>query len=132
MSEATEKGDFSILIADDDGAVRQALSDIIQPEGFRTYAVSSGEEAIDVVQQQPVHLVLLDMHMPRLTGLETLRLVRQINALLPAILVTGDADDRLVRQAIAAQFFSVVPKPVSKNVLLYTVVRALRRSYGLA
>ena len=79
---------------------------------------------------EPVHLLLLDMHMPRLTGLETLQLLRQINALLPAILITGDANESLLRQACQAHVYSVIPKPVSKNVVLYTVVRALARSYG--
>ena len=132
MSAVKVKADFSILIADDDGGSRDAIRDIIQPEGFQTYSVASGEEAIDLLQERPVHLVLLDMHMQTMTGLEALRLARQINALLPAILVTADATDSLVREAIAAQVFSVVPKPVSKSVLLYTVLRALRRAYGVA
>jgi CheY-like chemotaxis protein len=72
------------------------------------------------------------MHMPRLTGLETIQLVRQFNALLPCILVTADANQDLLRQASRAQAFSVIPKPVSKNVVLYTVVRALLRAYGKA
>ncbi len=131
MGAVKQGTDYSILIADDDDRCREALRDIMTPEGFRTVEVSSGEEAIDVVQVEPVHLVLLDMHMSKLTGLETLNIVRQFNALLPAILVTADATDTLVRQAIAAQFFSVVPKPVSKHILLYTVARALQRSYGM-
>jgi CheY-like chemotaxis protein len=131
MGTATHYADYAILIADDDSSSREALRDILQPEGFRTYVVSSGEVAIDLVQLQPVHLAVLDMHMGTLTGLETLRLVRQIKAQLPAILVTADDSDSLFQKAIAAQFFSVVPKPVSKNVLLYTLGRALRRSYGL-
>lgn len=130
MGTATYKVDFSILIADDDFSSREALRDIIQPEGFRTYVVSSGEEALDLVQLENVHLALLDMHMGTLTGLETLRLARQFRAGLPAILVTADASESLFQQAIAAQFFSVLPKPVSKNLLLYTVGRALQRCYG--
>ena len=63
--------------------------------------------------------------MPTLTGLETLQLVRQINAMLPAILITADADESLMRQACQMHCYSVIPKPVSKNVVLYTVVRAL-------
>ena len=130
MSAAKATLDYSILIADDDTQCREAIRDIIEPEGFRAVTASSGEEAIDIVQHDLVHLVLLDMYMLKLTGLETLGIVRQFNAMLPAILVTADASDSLVRRAIAAQFFSVVPKPVSKNVLLYTVARALHRSYG--
>ena len=130
MKATKEAKDYSILIADDDTNCREALRDIMEPEGFRTLLASSGEEALDIVGTGPVHLVLLDMHMPTLTGLETLRLVRQINALLPAILVTADASDSLLRQACQLHAYSVIPKPVSKNVVLYTVVRALARSYG--
>jgi CheY-like chemotaxis protein len=130
MKATKEAKDYSILIADDDTNCREALRDIMEPEGFRTFLASSGEEALDIVGRRPVHLVLLDMHMPTLTGLETLRLVRQINALLPAILVTADASASLLRQACQLHAYSVIPKPVSKNVVLYTVVRALARSYG--
>ncbi len=128
----TTKKDYSILIADDDRNSREALREIIQPAGFETHVAASGEEAIDIVLGQAIHLVVLDMHMPTLSGMETLRVVRQINAALPAILVTGDPSDRLVRAAIQAQFYSVIPKPVSKNLLLYTVLKALSRFYGAA
>jgi CheY-like chemotaxis protein len=122
--------DYSILIADDDTSCRQALRDIMEPEGFSTLLASSGEEALDIVRGSVVDLVLLDMHMPTLTGLETLQLVRQIRAALPAILITGDPTESLMRQACQAHIYSVIPKPVSKNVVLYTVLRALSCFYG--
>jgi CheY-like chemotaxis protein len=131
MNATPEAQDYSILIADDDRNCREALREIVEPQGFRTLLASSGEEVLDFVEAGDVHLALLDMHMPTLTGLETLRLVRQINAVLPAILVTADANESLLRQAYQARFYSVIPKPVSKNVVLYTVVRALSRFYGL-
>lgn len=131
MKATAEAQDYSILIADDDRGSLEALRAIIQPEGYQTLLAHSGEEAIDIVRGRPVHLVLLDMHMPTLTGLETLHFVREIDARLPAILVTGDPSDSLFRQAIQAQIFSVIPKPVSKRLLLYTVLRALSRSYGV-
>jgi CheY-like chemotaxis protein len=121
---------YSILITDDDPQSREALRDIVAPEGFRTILASSGEEALDIVHGEPVHLVLLDYHMPRLTGLETARLMHQENAVLPCILVTADADAVLIRRALNEHVVSVIPKPVSKNVVLYTVVRALGRAYG--
>jgi CheY-like chemotaxis protein len=121
---------YSILIADDDTGCRETLRDIVEPEGYRTLLASCGEEAIDIVREEPVHLVLLDMQMPRLTGLETLQLVRQINAVLPCVLVTAEASEQLIRQALRAKAYSVIAKPVSKNIVLYTVVRALVRAYG--
>ncbi len=121
---------YSILITDDDIGCREALREIVEPEGYRTLLASSGEEALDIVRDEQVHLVLLDMQMPTLTGLETLKLVRQINAVLPCVLVTADATENLIRQALRAQAYSVIAKPVSKNIVLYTVVRALVRVYG--
>src|SRR5438270_392649 len=121
---------YRILITDDDAKARATLREIVEPHGFDTVLASSGEETLDIVRDVEVHLVLLDMHMPTLTGLETLQLVRQINALLPAILVTADASESLMRQAIASQVYSVIPKPINKNVVLYTVIRALTKFYG--
>ena len=130
MTATTAHRPYSILIADDDPGCRETLRDIVEREGYRSFLASSGEEAIEIVQEEPVHLVLLDVHMPTLNGLETLELVRQINAALPCILVTADATEKLMRQAFFARAYSVIPKPVSKNVVLYTVVRALIRFYG--
>jgi CheY-like chemotaxis protein len=121
---------YSILITDDDEECRESLREIVEPEGFRTLQASSGEEAVDIVRQESVHLVLLDMQLPRMTGLETLQLVKQINAILPCILVTGSADEDLMRKALSVRAYSVIPKPVSKNVLLYTLIRALVQAYG--
>jgi DNA-binding NtrC family response regulator len=130
MKATTQSRPFSILITDDDRGCRESLREIVEPEGFRTRLASSGEEALEIVQEESIHLAIFDMHMPRLTGLETLQLVHQINAVLPCILVTADATEGLMRQAFRARVFSVIPKPVSKNVVLYTVVRALMRAYG--
>jgi CheY-like chemotaxis protein len=118
---------YSILITDDDRACREALREIVEPQGYRIILASSGEEAVEIVRVEPVHAALLDMHMPTLTGLDTMRLMRQINEILPCILVTADATDALIRQALNAHAYSVIPKPVNKHLVLHTVVRALDR-----
>jgi two-component system, response regulator PdtaR len=130
MADMTDTLRYSILITDDDRGVREALGEIVEAKGFRPVLASHGEEAVEIVQHEPIHLAVLDMQMPRLTGLETLQLVRQINRLLPAILITADATLELMRQAFHAHVFSVVPKPVNPHVVLTTVVRALGRTYG--
>lgn len=130
MTAIEYPNNYRILIADDDDSARESLREIVEPEGFDTVLASCGEEAVDIVRGVEVHLVLLDMHMPTLTGLETLQLARQFRAMLPAILVTGDASEAVIRQAQQAQVYSVIPKPVNKNMVLYTVVRALARFYG--
>lgn len=121
---------YSILITDDDRGCREALREIVEPEGFRCLLAETGEEALDIIRDEPIHLAFLDLHLPRLSGIETLQLVHQINAIMPCILVTADATEVVIRQAFRARAYSVIPKPVSKNVVLYTVVRALVRAYG--
>ncbi|MFL5244503.1 MAG: response regulator [Gemmataceae bacterium] len=130
MQAAPQFQDYSILITDDDRNCREALREIMEPQGFRIFLAESGEEALEITQAEPVHLAILDMHMPTLTGLETLSLLRQMRALLPCILVTADVTESLMRQAWQARAYSVIPKPVSKNVVIHTVVRALIRVYG--
>jgi len=122
---------FSILITDDDEECRETLREIVEPQGFRTLLASSGEEAVDIVCGEHIHLVLLDVNLPRMSGLETLQVVRQFNQLLPCILVTANASEELMRQAFSVRAYSVIPKPVSKNVLLYTLIRALMQTYGI-
>ncbi len=131
MQAAPQFQDYSILITDDDRNCREALREIMEPQGFRVFLAESGEEALEITQAEPVHLAILDMHMPTLTGLETLSLLRQMRALLPCILVTADVTESLMRQAWQAHAYSVIPKPVSKNVVIHTVVRALIRVYGV-
>jgi CheY-like chemotaxis protein len=121
---------FSVLITDDDPSCRQAMREIIEPEGYRTLLAESAEEALDIARDQTVHVVLMDMHLPRLNGLDALRLLRQIRPQVASILVTADATAELMRQAFAAHAYSVIPKPVSKHVVLYTVVRAIVRVSG--
>ena len=120
---------YSILITDDDLATRESLREIFEPQGYRTLLAESGEEAIDIVQRQDVHLALMDMHLPRLTGLETMEIVRQIKGLLPTILISADHDDNLLRKALSAHAFCVLAKPVSRNVVIYVVSRAIEKFY---
>lgn len=121
---------YSILIADDDRGNRETLRDLLQARGFVTVLAADGGEAVDIVQVELVHLVLFDLHMPRLTGLEALEIVRQVNELLPAILMTADATRDVLRQALQAHVYSVIPKPVNANIVLHTLTRALSQVYG--
>jgi CheY-like chemotaxis protein len=120
----------SILITDDDTAFRDTVRGILEPRGFRTLTASSGEETLRIVSSEPVHLLLLDMHMPRLSGLETARRIRQLNALLPFVLLSAALDESIAQQARLIDVFSVLAKPVSQRDLNTTVDQVFRRIYG--
>lgn len=125
----TSEQPYNLLITDDDRSARETLREVFEPAGFRTFLAESGEEAIDIVQSQDVHLALMDMHLPRLTGLETVAIVRQLKGVLPTILMSADRDDWLLRQALSAKVFCVLAKPLNKNVLIYVVSRAIEKFY---
>ena len=120
----------SLLITDDDAAFRETLQGVFEPQGFRTLLAGDGEEALKIVRTEVVHLVLLDMHMPKLTGLETLRQVKRFKSRLPCILLSARVDDSLILQAQSAEAFSVLSKPISRHQLTSTVDAAMRRIYG--
>ncbi len=119
----------SILITDDDQGFRETVRELLEPQGFRTLLAADGEEALEIVRFEPVHLLVLDMHMPKLTGVETIREVKRIRALLPCILVSAALDDEIVRQ-VQDQAFSVLHKPVSGRKIMQTVRNALRWTYN--
>ena len=122
---------YSALIADDDPDFREALRMVLAPF-LRTVEACSGEEAIDIVHHRRVDIVLVDMHMHVLTGLETVRIVKQFQASLPCILITADATDELRRDARVAEAYSVLKKPVTRQELVSTVSTALLAAYAEA
>lgn len=120
----------SILITDDDRDFRETLGGVLELRGFRTLLAGDGEEALSILRVEEVHVVLLDNNMPRLSGLETMRLVKQMKALLPCILMSARLDDVIREQARRAEAFSILSKPVSRGEVTSTIEQALRRTYG--
>ena len=119
----------SLLITDDDSAFRETLQDVFEPQGYRTFLAGDGEEALAIVREREVHLVLLDMHMPKLSGLETIRMLKQFKSVLPCILMSAKLDALLIEQAHLAKAFSVLAKPVTRTQITRTVRLALKRTY---
>lgn len=120
----------SLLITDDDISYRETLRGVFESRGMRTLLASDGEEALKIVQTKPVHLVLLDMHMPRLSGLETLQRLKEIRALLPCILLSAQLDEMIIEQARLAHAFSVLSKTVTLSQIRNVVGQALERTYA--
>ncbi len=120
---------YELLLADDDAEFRRTLRLVLEPHVALCEA-TCGEEAIEIVRTREVDLVLLDMNMRALSGLDTLRLVKSLRAALPCILITASFSDELRRTAAQADAFSVLKKPVSRRLLLQTVSGALASAYG--
>jgi CheY-like chemotaxis protein len=147
-----------LLITDDDRDFRETVAGVLADRGFETLQAADGEEALDIVVRQEVHLLLLDMQMPRLSGLETIERLQTLFTvgwalptasvgsytlaqagagppsvpprLLPWILISGALDDSIIARAKAAAVFSVLPKPVRLPDLTGAVAGALAQAYN--
>ena len=119
-----------MLITDDDRDFRETLGAVFAPRGFRTLLASDGDEAVTIVRREQIHVVLLDMHMPRMTGIQTVHLVKQYKSRLPCILMSAEMDDAIEAEAEEADVYSILRKPVSRIDLTDNVKQALYRTYG--
>lgn len=120
----------SLLITDDDRDFRATLRDLFEDRGYHTIEAADGQEALDILEREIVHLLLVDMHMPRLSGLETLRAIRKVDLRLPFILLSAAMDPTTEQQARAANAFQVLSKPVRIAEITSTVQLALHQAYG--
>jgi DNA-binding NtrC family response regulator len=117
-----------ILIVDDDPAQRSLLDSFLSSQGFQTVVVPSGERALEVLNSQTVDMMISDVRMPGLTGLETLRRARQVRGALPILLVTAYAD---VRDAVGAMRDGAV-NYLSKPIDLDELLASVRQATGLS
>jgi DNA-binding NtrC family response regulator len=117
-----------LLIVDDDAGQRSLLDSFLSSQGFETVPVSSGERALEVLRQQKINMMISDVRMPGLTGLETLRLARKEHGSFPILLVTAFAD---VRDAVGAMRDGAV-NYLSKPIDLDELLASVRQATGLS
>lgn len=117
--------DLQLLIADDDLGFRETVVEAVESH-FVTIAVESGERAIEVAGSQAIDVVLIDMHMHLLTGLDTIRILREVVGPLPWILMSSEVNDALEAAAYDLDVYRVLRKPPSRKLLLDTIADALQ------
>jgi DNA-binding NtrC family response regulator len=113
-----------ILIVDDDAGQRSLLQSFLSGQGFTVFTASSGEDALAILDSKQVAMMISDVRMPGISGLETLRRARERHARLPVLLVTAYAD---VRDAVGAMRDGAVDyleKPIDLDELLASVRQA--------
>src|SRR6187401_1182090 len=113
-----------ILIVDDDAGQRSLLNSFLTSQGFDTVPVASGERALEVLRSQQFSMMISDVRMPGISGLETLRRARQEHAVLPVLLVTAYADIREAVGAMRDGAVNYLAKPIDLDELLSSVRRA--------
>ncbi len=113
-----------ILIVDDDAGQRSLLNGFLKTQGFNTVPVDSGERALEALRQQKFAMMISDVRMPGISGLETLRRARKEHAVLPVLLVTAYSDIRDAVDAMRDGAVNYLSKPIDLDELLANVRRA--------
>src|SRR5256885_4082410 len=113
-----------ILIVDDDSGQRSLLDSFLKSQGFDTVPVESGEQALKVLRDQDISMMISDVRMPGMSGLETLRRARKEHAILPVLLVTAYADIREAVGAMRDGAVNYLAKPIDLDELVATVQQA--------
>lgn len=102
----------TILIADDNAAQRRFLELLLTMDGHSVKVVEDGLEALEVIEKEPLGLLISDIHMPYMTGLELCKEVKERKPGLPVILLTSMEDEATEQQAKAAKVDAFFRKPV--------------------
>ena len=113
-----------ILIVDDDPGQRSLLDSFLKSQGFDTAPVASGEQALEVLRGAEFSMMISDVRMPGISGLETLRRARQEHTVLPVLLVTAYADIREAVGAMRDGAVNYLAKPIDLDELLASVQQA--------
>ena len=116
---------FNVLIVDDERNIREGLSKALEMDGHSTYLARDGQEALDLIHQEEIDLVIADLRMPRLSGEELLRRVVDSWPTIPVIILTGHGTIETAVQAMRDGAFDFVTKPVNLDRLSLLVKRAL-------
>ena len=117
----------SILIVDDEPGVRSALGGVLRDEGYAVEAVASGEACLARLVEQPFDVVLLDVWMPGLDGLETLQRLRERQVDAQVVVISGHGNVESAVRAIKLGAFDFVEKPLSLDKAVLVVRNALRQ-----
>lgn len=122
---ASAKSQVQILIVDDDVAVRNTMNEFINTAGYQSEAVSCAEDALEMMQDKSFHVVITDIMLPAMGGLELTKIVRKDKD-SDVIVMTGYSDDYSYEEAINIGASDFVIKPVRLEELLLRLKRVLK------
>jgi len=115
-----------IIYVDDDVDLLESVSELLGEEGFTVYPFSNGYDALGKLLEEPVDVVLTDIKMPKITGIELLEKIRAIDTEIPVILTTGYADLNMAVDAVNKGAFEFIIKPFNLNYLVHALTKAVQ------
>jgi DNA-binding NtrC family response regulator len=113
--------EVTVLLVDDETEYLETLMKRLRKRNLRVNGVSSGEAALELLRENPVDVVVLDVRMPGMDGVQTLREIKKINPLVQVIMLTGHANVEVAIQGMELGAFDYLMKPANMDELLYKI-----------
>jgi len=117
-----------IFVVDDEEGIRESLTDILSDEGYEVLTAGSGEEALKILSDQNPDLILLDVWLTGMDGLETLQQIKGMKPDIPVIMISGHGNIELAVKATRAGAYDFLEKPLSLERVVLAAQRAIERS----
>ena len=132
VTECPALQEATILIADDDPSVRELLETVLRKDGCRVLTASDGQQAVAAASRQKVDVVLLDLRMPRLSGLEALQRLLEVDERVVVIVLTGYGALDTAREAMRLGAYDYVTKPFDITFLEEVIADSLSLKQEIA
>ena len=116
-----------VLVVDDDPFALRSIADVLGGESYQVVTAASGSEALDMLRQDSFHLVLADLKMPEVDGLEVLRQARELAPQAVVLMLTGYASVESAIEALREGAYDYLVKPCSADELKLKIERGLER-----
>lgn len=117
----------NILVVDDEPVARQSLSEILRLEGYAVNSVPNGQAAVEYVRTHPIELIIVDLRMPGMDGLEVIQVVNQISPETEVILLTAFGTTESAIQALRLRVHDYLLKPAPPSQVVASVKKGLTR-----
>ena len=117
----------NVLLVDDHKPFRDSLSKILEGKGLRVFSANDGEEALDILRKEDIHLVLTDLKMPRMDGVELLKVAKTIRPEVEVILITGYGTVDTAVTAMKDGAYDYIQKPFKPQEILKLVRKAIEK-----
>ena len=115
----------TILVVDDEVTILDSLSGILSDEGFEVLTASNGYEALKIIEEESPDLVLLDIWMPGIDGIETLGEIKRTNPFLQVVIISGHGTIETAVKATKLGAYDFIEKPLSIEKVVVTINNAL-------
>lgn len=122
----------TVLVIDDDAPVRKALRRLISAAGYDVEVMADAASFLSRDIVAPPACLLLDLRMPGMSGMELMSAIAGTERMLPIVVITGEGDENVRREALAAGAIEVLEKPLDEVGLLDAIENALSRSRAAA